>query len=173
MRDLIISFIGEDKPGLIQRLTDIVSEHRGSWAESRMAHLGGHFAGTAHVQVPPEHAADLSTALEAVAGLVVTVRDPVEPTSTMPQRYMRLDIVGPDRTGILRDVSNELSRNGVNIVQIETAVRAASMSGLPNFMADARIEVPEDVDVASLSTQLDAIAERLGVDVLLEATDDP
>lgn len=45
MAQLIVSFIGEDRPGLVQTLSDVVAGYGGNWEESRMVHLGGHFSG--------------------------------------------------------------------------------------------------------------------------------
>ena len=81
---------------------------------------------------------------------------------------MKLDIVGPDRPGILQDVTSQLVGHGINVVEMETEVRPASMSGELNFIADALVEVPSGIDVESLDKQLNAVASSLGVDILLE-----
>jgi len=60
----VLTIIGPDKPGLVERLSDTVTEHGGNWLESRMAHLGGQFAGILRVSVPESQANDLRAALE-------------------------------------------------------------------------------------------------------------
>jgi glycine cleavage system regulatory protein len=42
---LIITFTGPDRPGVVDRLAGVVSQHGGNWEESRMARLAGSFAG--------------------------------------------------------------------------------------------------------------------------------
>ncbi|MBT3830623.1 MAG: ACT domain-containing protein [Gammaproteobacteria bacterium] len=81
---------------------------------------------------------------------------------------MKLDIVGPDRPGILQDVTSELVGHGINVIEMETEVRPASMSGELNFIADAFVEVPIEVDIESLDRQLGTIARNLGLDILFE-----
>jgi glycine cleavage system regulatory protein len=81
---------------------------------------------------------------------------------------MKLDIVGPDRPGILQDVTSELVGHGINVIEMETEVRPASMSGELNFIADALVEVPNEVDIESLDKQLGTIARNLGLDILFE-----
>jgi glycine cleavage system regulatory protein len=81
---------------------------------------------------------------------------------------MKLDIIGPDRPGILQDVTSQLVGYGINVVEMETVVRPASMSGELNFIADALVEVPNEVDIESLDKQLDAVARNLGLDILFE-----
>ena len=46
-RALVLTVIGEDRPGLVEALADLIDRHEGSWDESRMARLAGHFAGVA------------------------------------------------------------------------------------------------------------------------------
>ena len=42
------------------------------------------------------------------------------------------------------------------------------MSGELNFIADALVAVPSEVDIESLDKQLDAVAKNLGLDILFE-----
>ncbi len=167
MRDLVMSFIGEDRPGLVQRLSDIVAEHRGNWEESRMVRLAGQFAGTARIAVAPEDVAGLAAALEAYGELTIVVRED-DNVQGSGQRRLHLNIVGPDRSGILRDVTSELASREISVVEMSTQVFAAPMSGVPTFSADAEVEAPDTLDLVQLNETLDDIGERLGVDILLE-----
>ena len=45
------------------------------------------------------------------------------------------------------------------------------MSGELTFSADARVEVPDTVDIGDLVVKLNGIADNLGVDILLEEDD--
>jgi glycine cleavage system regulatory protein len=46
---LIITFIAEDRPGVVEQLSEVVEANGGNWLESRMAHLAETFAGVARV----------------------------------------------------------------------------------------------------------------------------
>ncbi|MDE8602961.1 hypothetical protein M3I01_008495 [Marinomonas sp. RSW2] len=50
-----MSFIGEGRPGLVERLSDTISRHLGNWLESRMVHLADKFASILTVSVALEH----------------------------------------------------------------------------------------------------------------------
>ena len=54
---LVLTFIGHDKPGLVNTLSETISAAGGSWLESRLAHLAGEFAGSSlsacQSQTPP------------------------------------------------------------------------------------------------------------------------
>ncbi len=47
--NLVLTVIAEDKPGLVESLASIISEHSGNWVDSAMSRLGGEFAGIQRV----------------------------------------------------------------------------------------------------------------------------
>ena len=63
---VILTVIGADKPGLVERLATIVADHHGNWLESRMARLAGQFAGILQVEVASAHREALVQALNRV-----------------------------------------------------------------------------------------------------------
>ena len=56
-RLLVMTVIGQDRPGLVESVAALVAENGGNWLESRMSRLGGHFAGILRVEVPGENEA--------------------------------------------------------------------------------------------------------------------
>lgn len=165
---LIVSFIGDDRPGVVRVIADVVARHGGSWQESRMSGLGGYFSGTARIVISSDSLEALDQSLQSLEGLTCIIRQLRETSPDETTQKMKLDIVGPDRPGILQDVTSELVGHGINVIEMETEVRPASMSGELNFIADALVEVPNEVDIESLDKQLGAIARNLGLDILFE-----
>ena len=51
----------------MESVASLVTEHGGNWLESRMARLGGQFAGIVHAAVPAETEKALTDALTALA----------------------------------------------------------------------------------------------------------
>ncbi len=165
---LIVSFIGDDRPGVVRVIADVVARHGGSWQESRMSGLGGYFSGTARILISSDSLEALDQSLQSLEGLTCIIRQLRETSPDETTQKMKLDIVGPDRPGILQDVTSELVGHGINVIEMETEVRPASMSGELNFIADALVEVPNEVDIESLDKQLGTIARNLGLDILFE-----
>jgi glycine cleavage system regulatory protein len=165
---LIVSFIGDDRPGIVRVIADVVAGHGGSWQESRMSGLGGYFSGTARILINSDSLEALDQSLQALEGLTCIIRPLRQASPDKTIQKMKLDIVGPDRPGILQDVTSQLVGYGINVIEMETEVRRASMSGELNFIADALVGVPNEVDLESLDKQLDAVARNLGLDILFE-----
>jgi glycine cleavage system regulatory protein len=167
---MVFTFIGADKPGLVQKLAQTVGSHGGNWLESRMSELAGQFAGIVQVSVSPAQLPALRTALLALSGdeLTVIVADDNRAGNSDAYRHLRLSIIGNDRPGIVREVASALAARHINVREMDTSITSAPMSGDPLFEAVAEIQVPKTLDLDELNEQLDAIADALTVEIDLE-----
>ena len=80
---------------------------------------------------------------------------------------MRLELVGADHPGILRDVSRVLAGRRVNVEELTTERGDAPMGGQPLFRATALLVLPSDLGIDVLRSDLESIAADLMVDVTL------
>jgi glycine cleavage system regulatory protein len=167
---LVITIIGPDRPGLVESVSRAISDRGGNWTRSRMAHLAGQFAGILHVTIDPQAADDLKAALEQLAGesLSVTIaRDDVAPVVPSPGLTLKLDLIGQDRPGIVREISRALAARGVNVEELATECESAPWSGEILFKAQATLHAPADTDLDTLRRDLEAIAQDLMVEISL------
>ena len=172
---LVMTVIGQDRPGLVESVAGLVTEHGGNWLESRMSRLGGHFAGILRVEVPGENEPALVAGLKKLEsrGLTVVVH-PDRPTSaTTPARQSVLEIVGQDRPGIVREISRALAGFGVNVEELQTECASAAMSGETLFKARARLSIPEACNAVEIRQKLERIAADLIVEISLEELPQP
>jgi glycine cleavage system regulatory protein len=168
---LIFSIMGADRPGLVSQLAAAVADHGGNWVESRLVHLGGQFAGVLRVEVPAEKASELSDAVRQLelAGLTSICRSDISPIpAEHPLRLVKMQLIGSDRPGILKGISQALARHSVNIEELSTERRAAPMSGEALFEASATVHIPPAATLAALRKDLETIAGDLMVDLLFE-----
>jgi glycine cleavage system regulatory protein len=77
----------------------------------------------------------------------------------------KLEIVGSDRPGIVREITSALARANVNVEEFSSEVVSAPMSGETLFKASVRLQLPERCDLAALKKDLEKIAADLLVDV--------
>ena len=167
----MITFVGVDRPGIVQELTALVREHEGNWLESKMTRMAGKFAGVAMVEIRTEALEGLTTAFQDIPEMSVMCESSGRQGSDAGALGYQLNIVGLDRLGILQEVTKELSVKQINVIDLDTRVAAAPMSGDKMFYADASVLVPSSVDLVNLHERLDVIADDLGVDILLELLD--
>ena len=166
---LILTLISDDKPGIVERLAQIIQEHEGNWLESRLSHLAGKFAGIVQVAVPEAQRAPLMRALEALGDqglkLVVESADAAERPAF---RAFRFTVAGPDRSGIVHEIAQAFAARQINMGELETDYSSMPWSGEPMFQANGVVEVPESVNMDELYDEMDSIADELAVDIRLE-----
>lgn len=166
-QSLVMTVMGDDRPGLVEMLAQSVARHDGNWLESRMSHLGGKFAGILRVSVPEEEAAAL---LETLRGLDVQGLRVISEQSAAPEpssRPVRLELVGADHTGIVRDIAGLLAKRCVNVEEFTTDCVPAPMSGDVLFKATALLVLPEGLSADDLLADLETLAHDLMVDIHL------
>jgi glycine cleavage system regulatory protein len=170
MTDLVLTLIGPDRTGLVEAVAEVIAGHGGNWLESRMTHLAGKFAGILRAEVPPDRADEVARALAALEtrGLKIVVETAPRAARPSAQRTMDLELVGLDRPGIVREISQLLAANGINVEELVTDRRSAPMSAEMLFEARAHVQVPAGTDLAGLRAGLDKIANDLMVEIKLE-----
>ncbi|HNJ98877.1 MAG TPA: ACT domain-containing protein, partial [Ilumatobacteraceae bacterium] len=94
-------------------------------------------------------------------------RDVLEPVAE-GARFV-LSLVGTDRPGLVHSVSAALAQLGASIEELDTATSHAPMSGGPLFEATAAVVLPRDVSIDDVRDQLEALADRLMVDIDLSS----
>lgn len=176
MATLVITVIGDDRPGLVSSLADVVAEHGGSWGRSQLAQLAGKFAGIVTVDVPDARAGGLAEAVGALEGLETSVQpagagEGGAAGEAGEGRTFHLDLVGHDQPGIVQQISGVLARQRVSVEALDTRVVPAPQAGGDLFEARTAFRAPADVDVDALKRALEELAQELQVDVTFDAAD--
>lgn len=170
MTPLVLTLIGDDKPGLVNAASETVAAHGGTWLESRLARLAGKFAGIVLIEAPDEKAEALTGALRALegAGLKVAVERGAAQAAPAPgARHLDIEIVGHERPGIVRDLTQTLKNLGANIEEFSSGVESAAFTGAEMFRAKIRVGLPETLAPAELRRTLERLAGEIMVDLTL------
>jgi glycine cleavage system regulatory protein len=162
---LALTIISADHSGLVARLAATIADHGGNWLESRMAHLGGQFAGILRIQVPVTQESELRAALQSLDGLSVNIyKDTVTAGDASPT-LVTVAVVGHDRPGIVRQISQVFAQQRVNVEELTTHCESAPMSGESHFHATATVQLPASCSIHQLRHALEQIAADLMVDI--------
>lgn len=141
-----------------------------------MAHLGGQFAGMLQIDVASADVDSLVASLKQLErsdGLTVTaVCDESPQQAQQPSvpggEIAKLELVGQDRPGIVRNIATAVAARGANVEDLATECFSAPMSGETMFKASARLHLPSGIDLATIQQELEAIALDLVVDLRLD-----
>ncbi len=164
---IVLTFIGHDRPGLVKAISEKVAASGGTWLESRLAHLAGEFAGILLVSVPDSNIAVLTAALRELetAGLRIAVERSSDAQAPQSRKIFKLEVVGHERPGIVREVTQALSELGVNIEEFSSSLEGAPFSGAAMFRAVARLRAPDELGGEDLRKTLERIAHEITVDI--------
>ena len=167
---LVVTVIGPDRPGIVSLLSQRAQGFGANWAGSRMASLAGQFAGMVHFEVPPEHADALAAALRGLesADLKITIEKSEGAPVPAGRRAVKLELVGHDRPGIVRDLSGALAQRGVSIEELHTEIVSGAMTAEHLFKVKALLLVPKSVSNDDVRHSLEALANEMMVDVALD-----
>jgi glycine cleavage system regulatory protein len=163
---LIMTVLGSDRPGLVKSLADTVARHGGNWLESRMARLAGQFAGIVRIECPSANADALMLELQTPGIPGLTIQAARESAMESPRRRtLKVEVVGNDRPGIVRELSAAIASAGGNVEELTTGLESAPMSGHPMFRARGVISIPENAEPEVLTAAIENLGGDLTVDV--------
>ncbi|MCF6311599.1 MAG: hypothetical protein L3J39_04025 [Verrucomicrobiales bacterium] len=169
---LIITIIGPDRPGLVETISNTVTQNGGNWLQSQMAHLAGQFAGILQISVATDTAEQLSSALNKLEnnGLSVSVatgkKADLEQIDHSGSRLL-LEVIGQDQPGIVRKISAVIAAHSGNVEELNTKLTSAPWSGETLFQANAVLHLPEGQCLDDFRSDLEAITQDLMVDLSL------
>ncbi|THE09022.1 amino acid-binding ACT protein [Microbacterium oleivorans] len=167
MAHLVLTVVGDDRPGLVNALAEQVSAAGGNWERSELAELAGAFAGIVLVSIDDESEADLIAALEGLDGMLrVTVHGGrVAPASDAVERALEVTVLGNDRPGIVRDVTAAIAAHALSIDTFRSRTLEAPMAGGTLFEATVAFRVPAGADAALVTAALEELAGEIQVDL--------
>ena len=169
---LILTAIGPDQVGLVQKIAEFISRHGCNIEDSKMAVFCGEFAvivlisgeGGALVKVARDY-----RQIETETGLSISIKTPAArnpPESFLPYK---LTASCMDHPGVVYRISGVLSGLGVNIESMETKTYSAPVSGTPIFQLEANIAVPTRTNINQLRQRFSEIQREENIDIELTA----
>jgi glycine cleavage system transcriptional repressor len=160
----MLTLVGEDRPGIVAKVTRALFEASCTLGEASMIRLGGSFTimmMVAGVRSPEELTRVLDPVVQELG-----LRLHIDPVSGGLHRHLlpnvQVRVTGADRAGIVADVTGALAETGFNILELESdvagdAARPVYIMNIQGYSAET-IETLEQA-VAGLA------AEGISVDI--------
>jgi len=175
LNSLIISAVGSDRPGIVSELSAAITSHGGNIEKSRMTRLGSDFTIIMLVAVEPKWEESLVIAIQAIKELSITTKG-TEPNHTIIAgetcndtigENCQITLSGADNEGIVKVLSKYLEEKSINILEMDTNISHAPISGSPLFNLNASVSIPGEVDGRDIQIDLSQISKELGVEIHL------
>ena len=165
---LILTAVGPDRVGLIEKISEFISSRNCNIEDSKMAAFYGEFAIIMLITGSSNDLARIGSdyrEIESQTGLSFVVKTP--PMKKPAEAFIpfRLTAACMDHPGIVHRISGVLSELGVNIESMETKTYAAPMSGTPLFQLEADLAVPVRTNVSLLREKLAEIQREENIDI--------
>ncbi len=168
---LVITASGEDKVGLVDRLSSRIAESGCNIEESRMAVLGGQFALIMLLSGPWHALSKLEAQMAALGeqlGLTIIHKRTRKREQARPVVPYSVEVVAMDHPGIVRDLAAFFSRGGINIEELQTDTYPAPHTGAPMFSVHMTVGVQAEVHISTLRGNFLDYCDDLNLDATFE-----
>ena len=162
----VISAVGQDRPGLVHSVTQILSDLHINIVDIEARSVRGHFTMflVVDLSTSDKDYGDLLQALEPIRSnfnMGIRVEPYVEGRRKVNKRMMIFTLMGKDRPGIVASVSGMFSENGINIETIKMIARGEYIA------TEITIDTSDVADIKNMRRMLYAFSENSGLDVSL------
>jgi glycine cleavage system transcriptional repressor len=173
-RQVALSAIGSDRPGIVSSLSRVLFEHGCNLEESSMTRLKGEFAILLLVTLPESESREALERAVATAGaslgLTIVTRELTlaemaaeDDSKTEPYTLV---VYGADRPGIVFRVTEAAARHSINITDLRTRVTGGRTAV---YSLITEIEIPPGgASEAAFRRDLEALKRELQVETTLE-----
>ena len=168
---LVITASGEDKVGLVDRLSSKIAESGCNIEESRMAVLGDQFALIMLLSGPWNALSKLEGQLEPLGdqlGLTIIYKRTRQRDRTLPAVPYTVEVVAMDHPGIVRNLAAFFSRNGINIEELRTDTYPAPHTGTAMFSVIMTVGIHANIHIPTLRGNFLDYCDDLNLDASFE-----
>lgn len=168
---LVMSALGDDHPGIIDKLTKAILDAECNVQDTRMTVLSGKFAILMKIDGSWDRLARLEERLpdlqKALNLTIITERtEPIE--TKLALLPYGVDVVALDQPGIVYNLSSFFAERNINIEDMVTSSYAAAHTGTPMFAVRITLGIPADVHIASLRDEFMDFCDSMNIDAVLE-----
>ncbi len=168
---LVISALGEDRPGIVNRLSKVLLDQGCNIEDSRMTVLGGEFAIMLLVEGKWNTLAKVENVLpelERQLGMTIIAKRTGERATGRNLLPYGVDVVALDHPGIVNNLAEFFAERNINIEDMSTSSYAAAHTGTPMFSVRMTVGIPADIHIAGLREEFMDYCDDLNLDAVLE-----
>lgn len=168
---IVLTVSGEDRPGLLERLTGKIAESGCSIEECRAAVLGGRFTMSALLSGPWHALSRLEPQLPALGeqlGLALSHVRTQEAAQARQAVPYNVELVTLDRPGIVHQLALFFARKGISIEEVNSTTYPAAHTGANMFSMLMTVGVPPDQHIATLRGDFLDYCDDLNLDATFE-----
>ena len=168
---LVVSALGQDRPGLVNDLSRVILECDCNIVDSRMTVLGVEFAVLLLIQGNWNTLTKLEMQLkklEQTLGLNITVKRTESREPSGDVLPYAVEVVAVHQPGIVHHLASFFANRSSNIEDMMTRSYSAPHTGTPMFSVNLAIGIPATTHIAMLREEFLDFCDELNLDAVLE-----
>jgi len=170
---LVITALGDDRPGIVDELSNALFRRDLNIEDSRMSVLGGEFAVLLLVSGSEESIDDFvgdTPELEQSLNMKLLVKLTTSAAEKQALVPYTVEVVAIDHPGIVHKLASFFSAKQINIVDLNTQRYAAAHTATPMFAVNMTIGIPADIAIKPLRDEFINMCDELNLDASMTPT---
>lgn len=169
---LVVSALGEDRPGLVNELSRVILDCDCGIVDSRMTVLGGEFAILLMVQGNWNTLTKLEMQLkrlEQTLGMTIVTKRTEGRTLAGDVLPYAVEVVAVNQPGIVHHLASFFANRSINIEDMVTRSYSAPHTGTPMFSVNLAVGIPATTHIAMLREEFLDFCDELNLDAVMES----
>ena len=164
---LVITAVGEDRPGIVDELSHILFDADLNIEDSRMSILGGEFAIILLVSGKAAALAQIQNEQDKLAN-ALNLQLLIKPTQAKHPHKDKvpynIKVVGMDHPGIVQHLARFLSQHNINIEDLQTESYPAPHTGTTMFAVSMSVDIPGELSTGKLRDEFIELCDEQNLD---------
>jgi glycine cleavage system transcriptional repressor len=168
---LVITALGKDKPGIVDKLSMAIMDCGCNIEDSRMMVMGGEFAVMLMVGGKWNELAKLEDSLPPLReklNLTITAARTEGRTQAANLIPYSVEVIAIDHPGIVYQIASFFSAREINIHELNTNRYAAAHTGTPMFSLNMIVDISADIRISALREDFLDFCDELNMDAIIE-----
>ena len=164
MKKIIINSFANDEPGLVSKISGIISLYNGNIIKSKMKKIDNIFSAIIIVNVHSNNKNSLIDKINQIPGLNSIIKniDIIE-DSKINYKIYSFSLECIDNEGIIHHFTKYLNNQKINIKEMNTSTLNAPVTGITLFKLDSLLCIPLALDLKDIKNKLNKLSEQFNV----------
>ncbi len=167
MKKIIIYVNGKDRIGIISDITKEISNLNGNIETSKMIKLNQDFNMLMLVSINSEKIESLNKNLSLYEDLDIEIKETIKNEKETKNKYIFI-LKGADTEGIVHQCTQLFSELNINIIDLDTKLINAPVTGTPLFYIKSTILIPTNLSLETTKNKIEALENKSNVKIKFE-----
>jgi len=164
MKKIIINTFGDDQPGIVSKISGMVSSLNGNIIKSEMVTIDSIFSVIMIINIPIKNEKILINKINQIEELYSTIKH-LDTQNDNEIRYNKysFSLECLDNEGIIHHFTKYFNLKKINIQKMNTYTNNAPITGIILFKLDSVICIPKNLNIEIIKRKLNTLSEQFNV----------